>query len=43
MAVDRPQGQRTMEDFWSSVIRDDYSTIKEPTIEGNDFELKPTL
>ena len=43
VAVDRPQGQRTMEDFWRPVIRDDYSTIREPTIEGKDFELKPTL
>ena len=43
VAVDRPQGQRTMEDFWRPVIRDDYSTIREPTIEGNNFELKHTL
>ena len=32
-----------MEDFWRPVIRDDYSTIRQPTIETNNFELKPAL
>ena len=41
--VDRPQGQRTMEDLWKPVVRDDYSAIRQPTIEENNFELKPTL
>ena len=41
--VNRPQRQRTMEDFWKPVIRDDYSTIKQPVIEANNFELKPAL
>ena len=26
--VDIPQGQRTMEDFWKPVIRDDYLAIR---------------
>ena len=43
MVVDRPQGQRTMEDFWRPVIRDDYSAVRQPAIEANNFELKPTL
>ena len=43
MAVDKPQRQRTMEDFWRPVIRDDYSAVKQPTIEANNFELKPAL
>ena len=29
-----------MEDFWRLVIRDDYSTIKQPTIKAKNFELK---
>ena len=41
--VDRPQGKRTMEEFWKLVIRDDYSAVRQPTIEANNFELKPTL
>ena len=32
-----------MEDFWRLVIRDDYSTVRQPTIEANNFELKPAL
>ena len=43
VAGDRPQGQRTMEDFWRPVIRDNYSAVTQPTIEANNFELKPAL
>ena len=32
-----------MEDFWKLVIRDDYSTFRQPKIEANNFELKPAL
>ena len=32
-----------MEDFWKPVIRDDYSVVKKPAIEANNFELKPAL
>ena len=42
-AVDRPQGQRTMEDFRKPIIRDDYSAVRQPTIEANNFELKLAL
>ena len=42
-AVDRPQGKRTMEDFWKPVIRDDYSAVRQHVIEANNFELKPAL
>ena len=42
MAVDRPQGQRTMEDFWRPVIREDYFALRQPATEANNFELKPT-
>ena len=41
--VDRPQGKRTIEDFWKPVIRDDYSAVRQPIIEANNFELKPAL
>ena len=34
------QRQRTMEDFWRPVIREEYSTIRKPPIEANNFELK---
>ena len=32
-----------MEDFWKLVIRDDYSAVRQPAIEENNFELKPAL
>ena len=32
-----------MEDFWRLVIRDEYSAVRQPAIEANNFELKPTL
>ena len=40
-AFHRPQGQRTMEDFWKPVIRDYYSAVRQPAIKANKFELKP--
>ena len=44
VATDRPQQrQRTMEDFWRPVIREEYSTVRQPPIEVNNFELKPAL
>ena len=43
MVVDRPQGQRTMEDFWRPVIRDDYFAVRQLVIEANNFELKLAL
>ena len=32
-----------MEDFWKPIIRDDYSIVRQPAIEANNFELKPAL
>ena len=43
MEVDKPQGQRTMEDFWSPVIRGDYFAVRQLAIEANNFDLKPAL
>ena len=41
--VERPQRQMTMEDFWRPVIQDEYFAVRQPTIEANNFELKPAL
>ena len=32
-----------MEDFCRPVIQDEYSTVRQPAIDVNNFELKPTL
>ena len=39
----RPPIQDTMEDFWRPVIQAEYSTVRQPAIEANKFELKPAL
>ena len=41
--TERPHRQRTMEDFWRPIIINDYSVVKQPPIQANNFELKPTL
>ena len=41
--TERPQRQMTMENFWRSVIQDEYSSVRHPAIEANNFELKPAL
>ena len=41
--VERNQRPNTMEDFWRPIIKDEYSAVRQPTIEANNFELKPTL
>ena len=44
VVTDRPQQrQRTMEDFWRPIIKEGYSAVRQPPIEANNFELKPTL
>ena len=40
---ERPQRPNTMEEFWRPIIQDEYSTVRQPPIEANKFELKPTL
>ena len=42
-AAERPSMQDTMEDFWRPVIQEEFSKVRQPTIEANNFELKPTL
>ena len=42
-AVRRPPITYTMEDFWRPIIQDEYSAIRQPAVEANNFELKPAL
>ena len=41
--VERNQRPNTMEDFWMPIIQEEYSTVRQPAIEANNFELKPAL
>ena len=41
--ADRPQRQLTIKDFWKPVVQDECSIVRQPAIEANNFELKPTL
>ena len=41
--VERNQRPNSMEDFWRPIIQEEYSVVRQPTIEANNFELKPTL
>ena len=41
--VERNQRPNTMEDFWRPIIQEEYSAIRQPAIEANNFELKPAL
>ena len=35
--------KRTMKDLWRQVIREKYSTVRQPLIGANNFELKSAL
>ena len=41
--TERAPVQDTMEDFWRPVIQEEYSVVRQPAIEANNFELKPAL
>ena len=41
--IERNQRPNTIKDFWRPIIQDEYSAIRQPTIEANNFELKPAL
>ena len=41
--IERTQMPNTMEDFWRPIIQEEYSTVRQPAIEANNFELKPVL
>ena len=32
-----------MEDFWRTIIQEEYYVVRQPAIKTNNFELKPTL
>ena len=42
-AARRPPITNTMEDFWRPIIQDEYSAIRQPAVDANNFELKPAL
>ena len=42
-ATRRPPITNTMEDFWRPIIQEEYSIIRQPTVDANNFELKPAL
>ena len=42
-AARRPPITDTMEDFWRPIIQEEYSVIRQPTVDANNFELKPAL
>ena len=41
--VESNQRSNTMEDFWRPIIQEEYSAVRQPAIEANNFELKPSL
>ena len=41
--VERPQRPDTMEKFRRPIIQEEYSAMRQPPIEANNFELKPAL
>ena len=42
-AARRPPITNIMEDFWRPIIQEEYSAIRQPTVDANNFKLKPTL
>ena len=42
-AFRRPPITDTMEDFWRPIIQEEYSAIRQLTVDANNFELKPSL
>ena len=39
----RPPIIDTMEDFWRPIIQEEYSAIRQPTVDAKNFELKRAL
>ena len=42
-AARRPPITDTMKDFWRPIIQEECSAIRQPTVDANNFELKPAL
>ena len=43
IAARRPLMTDTTEDFWRPIIQEEYFAIRQPTVDANNFELKPGL
>ena len=41
--IERSQRPNIMEEFWRPIIEEEYSDVRQPPIEANNFELKPAL
>ena len=41
--VERPQRPNTMGEFWRPIIQEEYSVVRQPSIEAKNFEVKPTF
>ena len=41
--IRKPLITNTIEDLWRPIIQEEYSTIRQPTVDANNFELKPAL
>ena len=41
--VERNQRPDTMEDFWRPIIQEEFSVVRQPAIEANNFESKPAF
>ena len=41
--AERHHRPNTMEDFWSPIIQEEYSVVRQPVIEANNFEMKSSL
>ena len=41
--TEKLERKMTMEDFWRPSIQDEYSIVRQPAIEANNFEMKPAL
>ena len=41
--VERNQRSNTMKDFWRPIIQEEYSAVRQPANEANNFELKLAL
>ena len=39
----RPPITNTMEDFWRPIIQEEYSAIRQPTVDANNFQTKASL
>ena len=42
-AARRPPMTDIIEDLWRSIIQEEYSAIRQPTVDAYNFKLKPTL